>query len=614
MNRRILALAFLSCLLIFGVGFGAGVPNAQLTVSDIAVEPAEPTAGEPFTLTAAIESSVGSDEAATIDAVTASIDGEQVANKSNNGALSPGDSIDIPFTVTLDEPGEYTVTVTVVGTDESGERIEVTREETVIVSEVPQVRLTVDQVDVEPVTPTVGAPVTVPVTVASSPGGDQPLAVDAVILRRGEAVLARAEGVGALSAGESITVPLTTTFAETGQQNLSVELRGTNAKNSSISVRQPLTLAIEAGSPALEFGSLSAVESDRTDVEVTVSNPTEATLRNIVATVDGDALNPVVDRRVVPTLAPGESQNLTFVVQPGTAGEVLVRTNLSFTTAAGTTATEQRSVALPVDPLEEAVSVRVRTVDDESENGGGESNLGVDVGGILDTTQESQTDGTRGDIRLTVSNLGNIPVSRVALDPVAGNQSLGERPVADRLDPGEEASVALSLEGTPPSEILFEVTYRVAGNVSTASATYDPAASQGSVTVTGVDIERSGKTVQVTGDIGNPGEEAISGVVATVESAEGVTPSYPGRDFFIGEVQGNGFAPFELTATIDQNATVIPIEVSYQVAGDERTETVELPVENPPSPDDGVPWELVAVAGAVVVVLLATAALLFRRR
>lgn len=56
-------------------GPGTAVPNAQLTVSDVTTAPAQPTVGEPVTITPTVSSSVGSDEPVEITAANATIDG-----------------------------------------------------------------------------------------------------------------------------------------------------------------------------------------------------------------------------------------------------------------------------------------------------------------------------------------------------------------------------------------------------------------------------------------------------------------------------------------------------------------------------------------------------------
>lgn len=593
---------------------GGAVPNAQLTVSGVTTTPAQPAVGEPVTITPTVASSVGSDEPVEITDVTATVGGEEIDTKRNLGTLSPGDSLGVPFTTTFDEPGTYTVTFTFTGTDDAGEEVSVTREETIVVSAVPAVRLTVDDVNVQPATPTAGAPVTVPITVGNSAGSTQPLAVETVELLDGNQTLASTGGVGSVSAGESITVPLTTTFARPGEKQLTARLTGTNANDEPVTVTRPVQIVVEAGAPALEINNRSAVQGTASTISMTVSNPTQSTLRNIVTTVSIDGAETVINRQVVPTLAAGAQANVQFTVRPEVAGEALLRTNVSYTTAAGTAATTQRSAVLSVSPLETDVSVRVET--QRTDQNQQAQNLGVGVDGILnaDSGQQEESD-QRGAVSVVVSNLGNAPVSNVVLDPRAGNRSLGPRPVTDVLAAGEEEAVTVSLARTPPSEVVFETFYSAGANRSSATATFDPAGSRGAVSVTGVDLDTSGQEIEITGDIGNPGGSPVSGVVVAVAGSEEVSPVYPNRDFFVGEVDENAFAPFELTAEVTENATGIPLQVTYFVDGDRRTEQLTLPLEEPAKPEvDNTPSP-VLVAGVVgMLLLLLSVIVLFVRR
>lgn len=606
--------AFLLVAVVAFAGAVSAVPNAQLIVSDVTVEPDEPTAGEPLTITPTIQSSAGSDQAVTIDSVTATVDGEEVGAVTNEGTLSPGDSVSVPFTTTFDESGEYTVEFEIVGTDEAGETVTLTRQETVVVSSVPPVRLTVTDVAVQPETPTAGEPVTVPITVDSSAGSTQPLEVNSVSLLDGGDEVATADDLGALAVGDSITVPLTTTFEAAGEQTLTARLRGTNAKNETVEVTEPVTIVVEAGAPAIEMRNNAGVNGTLSEVSMRLSNPTEATLRNIVTTVGGDGLDGELDRRVVPALDPGEARNLTFTVRPDGAGETLLETNVSYTTAAGTEATRTTTDVFTVEPLEEAVSVRVVSVTAEQETD--DQDLGVSVESILEgsggSTEPTPAD---GDVRVTVSNVGNAAVRNVVLDPQTGERSLGARPVTDELAPGSEESIVVSLERTPPTAVVFEASYDVGREQSNAVSSFNPEGNRGSVTVTGVDLDASGQSLRITGDIGNAGSSEISGVVVAVGTAEGVDPAYPRRDFFVGGIDGNGFAPFELTAAVGENASHVPVTVEYLVNGDERTETVELPIEERPD-DGGGDGPSAVLVGAVIALLgaILIAIVIFARR
>lgn len=614
MDSRV-AVAILLAVAVAGVGFATAVPDAQLTVGDVDVDPETPVAGEPVTLSPTIESSAGSDEAVEITSVTATVDGEELDTKENVGTLSPGDDVTVPVTTTFEDPGQYTVTFTIEGEDEDGDGVTVTREETIVVSPVADVRLTIDDVEIQPETPTAGAPVTVPVSVASSGGSNQPVEADQVRLQDGSETLVAAEDLGALAVGDGITVPLTTTFENPGTKNLTVVFEGTNANDEQVSARLPVTIPVEPGAPAIETRGPPAVEGVTTNVEVFVANPTEAALRNVAVTVDGEGIDPIIDRRVVPALQAGTSANLSFDIRPAIAGETVLQTNVTYTTVAGTTAEVQETEPVTIVPREEAVSVRVDTVDPQPES----NQPALDAAGVegfLDTGGDQQEqEGSEGDLRVTVSNVGNAPLNDVVLHPQAAEESLGARPVTDRLPPNSEESVTVSIERTPPAEIVFEAAYTVAGERSNAQASFDPLPDRGRVAVTGVDVEADGDTFEITGDIGNPGEGEVSGVVVSVAETEHVTPALGGQDFFVGAIEGDSFAPFELTATVDENATTVPLEVEYLVAGDQRTETVEVPVESVSRNSESDGPSLLLIGGIVVllVVLVAVTIGLARR-
>ncbi len=481
------------------------------------------------------------------------------------------------------------------------------------VSAVPDARFTVEDVSVDPATPTADAPVTVSVTVANSVGSADAATVDTVALTDGDGPLVEATGVGALSPGDDVSVPLTTRFAETGQHDLTLRVTGTDSDDERVTVTRPVTVVVEPGAPRVETATDRAVAETTTGVVATVSNPTEATLRDVEISAGGDGLTGIVDRRVVPSLAPGDSTEVTFQVRPAAAGEVLLRMELSYATAAGTAGSTTYTDVLPVEPLDEDVSVRVRTVDESEQDSGGQD-LGVSVPGVIDTGDDD-TQTPTGDTQVTVANVGNAPITDVVLEPRAGDRALASQPVSDTLAPGEEETVSVSLERTPAAAVTFEAAYTLADGRNRVGTTLDRGFEQ-TVTVTSIDIELVDDRAVVSGDIGNPGSGEVAGVVVGVEGAEGVQPAYPDRDFFVGAIEADGFAPFELTATVDENATAIPLTVEYLVDGDRRTDRLSLPlsgVEQSSSDSGQSPWVIVGVA-LLVVLLLAAVAFAVRRR
>jgi len=586
--------------------------NALLTVDDVSVDPGTPIPGDPVTITPTVDSSVASDGPVTIDSVRLRVEGETVGQAGNVGAIAPGGDVDVPFTTSFDEPGVYEFTVHVEATDGNGNTVTVTYSDTVAVAAVADVRLTVDDVDVEPSTPTAGAPVTLPVTVASSVGSDKPVALDSLALVEGNETVAEATDFGSLSVGDAVTVPLTATFDRTGVHNLTVRFTGTNTNGDAVGFTRPVTVVVEEGAPVITTRTEGAVSGVAGPVTVRVTNPTEATLRNVSVSASGEAVTQVTAVPIVPALQPGEAVNRSVPVRAETTGEARMAINVSYTTAAGTTGSFTRNETLTVEPVEESITLRATTIEQQENEGG--TDLGVDVPGVLQGSDEEPS-GSEGDVRVTVSNVGNAPVTDVVLDPVAGGQSLGERPVTDRLRPGDEASLVVSLERAPPSAVEFRARYDLAGERSATATSFETVPARGTVTVTGVDLERVGGEVEISGDVGNPGGRPVSGVIVAVGDAEGVSPAYPGRDFFVGAVEGDAFAPFELTATVEENASHVPVEVSYLVAGDQRSETVRLPVGDvaPEPTRDGPALALQLAIGLLLASLLAVIVIFIRR-
>jgi hypothetical protein len=560
------------------VPFAAGgVPDVLLTVDDVSVDPDSPVPGDPVRISPTIDSSVGSDGPVSVDAVRLTVEGETVRTAENVGALAPGDDVDVPFTTRFDEHGVYEFTVHVEGTDDDGNTVTVTHRDTLTVVAVADVRLTVDDVDVEPATPTAGAPVTLPVTVASSVGSNRPVTVDSLALIEDGETVVEATDLGSLAPGDAVTVPLTPTFDRAGVRDLTVRFTGTNPNGEEVGFTRPVTVVVEEGAPVITPVTDTAVRNVTAPVSVRVANPTEAVLRNVSLSAGGESVTQTGESPAIPVLQPGETVNRSLRVRPETTGNTGMTIAVNYTTAAGTTASFTREAGLAVEPVDESVALRATTIEEQQDDSG--TDLGVDVPGVLQEGQD-ETAASEGDIRVTVSNVGNAPVTNVVLDPVAGGQSLGQRPVTDRLPQGREASVVVSLERAPPSAVEFRAQYDVAGKRSTTATGFETVPERGAVTITGVDIEENGETVEISGDVGNPGSQRVSGVIVAVGQTDSVSPAYPGRDFFVGAVEGDAFAPFELRATLEENASAVPIEVTYIVAGDERSETVRLPVSD----------------------------------
>jgi hypothetical protein len=145
--------------------------------------------------------------------------------------------------------------------------------------------------------------------------------------------------------------------------------------------------------------------------------------------------------------------------------------------------------------------------------------------------------------------------------------------------------VTVPLDRAPAGDLVVDVAYDVGTGSNTATGQYDFRPRTGDVRLTGVDLTYENGVLRVSGNAGNIGRGSVTGLVVAVGEGPGVEPAYPQRDYFIGTVEGSEFAPFELTASVAENASTVPVVVTYAVDGDTRERRVELPVEDVESND-----------------------------
>jgi hypothetical protein len=500
------------------------------------------------------------------------------------------------------------------------------------VGAVPDARVTVSGLTVTPDAPVVDEPVTVGVTVRNSAGSASPVTVERVRLRTaGGETLASAADPGALSQGDTLTVDLVTAFGSAGRTDLEVVVRGEDAEGNTTRVVRPLTVVVEAAPPQLDAEVGSPVAGTEREILVTVSNPTTTVRRNLEVSLD--APNAVDARATIPALAAGATQAVNLSLRPP-AGASTATVSVAYTTSTGARDATTLRVPIEADPLREDVGVAVRPVREQPAGQEGVAGqlqgiLGggtADAGGTLQSDDEGEADADR--VAVEVTNFGNAAVRDVVVEPRAGDRALPRQAIGP-LAPGESESVVVDLSGVPGGDVTAVASYRVAGVDRTGTATgrfaYDPPA--GEVTLTDVDLAfREDGSLLVTGNAGNPGDGEVTGVVVAVGESEHVGPAYPRRTYFVGTVEASEFAPFELTADVDaENATGVPVEVTYRVDGAARTERVTLPYDRSLAPDErgdegiiarlpGSPLVAGVLAGLLVGALVVGAAVSLSRR
>jgi hypothetical protein len=490
---------------------------------------------------------------------------------------------------------------------------------------VPDARLAVSDLTTAPDTPAVDEPVTVTATVRNSAGSNSAVELTEVRLvnRDSGATIAAAAGPGSLSPGDTLAVDLTHAFNTAGTKELAVVAVGEDADDETVTVRRPLTVVVEQADPLVEFERVRPVVGSETRVGVTVANPNTEAYRDVVVRLDAPGAE--VDRRTVAALAGGASTTVNFTYTPPETGAARVAATVSYVTNTGAERTTEYGEGVRVAPLREDVGVAVEPVEEQAVDAANAGGLGGLLGGAGPTGGTLAQQGGGGEsgppeaLAVEVTNFGNAPVEGAVVVPTADGERLPRVRVGD-LAPGESRTVEVSLAPLAgPATVTATVEYATGGRAGTATGGYDFAPPTGELTVTGVDLTLENGRLTVTGNAGNVGDGEVTGVVVSVGSAAGVTPAYPNRDYFVGTVAGSEFAPFELTAEVDtENATAVPVEVTYRVAGEQRTETVQLPLEGvePESEGSSLGGDGAALAGGLVVgvALLAGASVLVARR
>ncbi|MFC7097015.1 CARDB domain-containing protein [Halobaculum marinum] len=486
---------------------------------------------------------------------------------------------------------------------------------------VPDARVSVTDATVTPATPTAGAPITVAATVRLSGGSASAADLDRVrVVDADGEVLGEATGLGALSPGETLTVPVTLTVDDPGAYDLSVVATVSDSDDETARARFPLSLVVERGAPQVEVRAENAVAGADSRVAVTLSNPTTAALRDLTVSVVDPADGERVDGTVA-TLAAGASQQVNLSVRPTEAGEQSFQVRVDYTTAAGTRASVTHEGLVTVDELAADVGVRVSRStgdgDGAAAGGGGAGGLagiigaaGGGGGGALQSSggDEASGDGSRVDV--TVTNFGNAAIERVVLVPRGANgtvvAAVGRVAVADALAPGEAATVTVDLANVESAgDIAFVATYDLAGERREAAAAYDFRPKRGAVELTGLNVSvgEDGR-VTIGGNLGNVGGSEVTGVVVGVADGEFAAAAYPQRDYFVGSVAASEFAPFRVTARVDtENTSTVPVQVTYTTGDDRVTTVVDVPL--PADERQGRPVGVFGGFGAVGGVLLA---------
>ena len=398
-----------------------------------------------------------------------------------------------------------------------------------------------------------------------------------------------ARELGTLSPGSSIQVELPARVDEPGWHQLRVRVNGQTSTGRAVQVTYPVTVqVVQRQRPQLDIDLDDGVVGAESTANVTVANGLTDSVRSLRLELSGDGVR--VDRpsRVRSTLASEAEANYTFGVTPTRAGDRRLTARLTYTDASGEQRTVTEQFGFAVEPLSREVRLDVATVR-----------------------------GSSPAVEVTLVNLGNAPLEEVAVSGESGGGSFSTA-LVDRVDSRASETVRLNVTDLAAvgSRLTVRADYEVAGERYETTREVTGAFVPGRVDLTGIDVTSTGDgSVRITGTASNVGTTRVEATTVRVGSTGSVAPANPAKEYFVGSIDASDFASFTVNARVDgEGETIIPLEVTYLVDGEEQTRTVEATYDPPETPDRGGTGFPLVGAGVVLVVVVAGVFLWRRRR
>jgi len=436
----------------------------------------------------------------------------------------------------------------------------------------------VDSVEVSPQQPYPGERFTVAAVIGNAESATKPIVVTDVAIRSKNRELDRAEDLGSIPPGSTIRVPLAVTFPTEGTRTLDLQVYG-YGDGGNIDIRYPVVVTVRRGGPQLSIDAGDPVVGTEGTVSVTAVNGEDQPVKNVRLELSGESASVRNPTRVIGQLGPNATKTFSFNVSPQSVDADL-SSRLTYTTSTGVTRRLTESVPYAPDPLREDVRV------DASVPGGARPPVAVDV-----------------------ANFGNAPLDEVTVTATVDGETVARRP-GPAIPPGASRTVSLNISAGVSGPVDVAVDYETGTREGRANATVEYTPSPGEIRLTGIDYDREGDRLHLSGSASNVGLSAVDSVVVSVESAESVTPARPNREYFVGTVPPSDFVSFDLYAQVDESAESIPIRVEYLSEGQRRSEVVQVDVgdlgaTNPEPTGSSFPMVplLIGVGLAVVVVL-----------
>ncbi|MWV40516.1 hypothetical protein GRS80_12325 [Natrialba sp. INN-245] len=238
------------------------------------------------------------------------------------------------------------------------------------------------------------------------------------------------------------------------------------------------------------------------------------------------------------------------------------------------------SVSVPLTasfdrPGTKTLTVHVVVEDDSETRQSYQYPVSVDVADPAvraDLSVDSPTNQSGTTVEL--ANYGNVEFSDVEVTAAVDGEVVDRRPVHD-IDPESSRTVRFDTDDLADEEVTFTAAYVAAGDdheTATTRTVDQPV--EGEIHLTGVETTRTAEGVTIRGDAANVGNTDTESVLVRIPDEGDVSPGSGGGDYFIGSIDASEFATFELQASLESNASTVPVEIAY-IVDDERVTTVQ---------------------------------------
>ena len=425
----------------------AAAQSASVVVTNATHTPTTPSAGDTFEVSATIRNEPGAEGPFRVGEVAVQVPGRGpggYSSASDLGTLSPGSSIRVTLTATVDEPGWHQLRVLVYGQAPTGRAVQVTSPVTVRVvdRQRPQIDLDVDD-------GVVGAESDVDVTVANGLADSirnvrVELAGDDVRIDRPGRVRS------ALAAESEANYTFGVTPERAGDRQLTARLTYTDVTGEQRTVTERFRYTVEPLDDEVRL-DVATVRGETPAVEVTVVNLGNAPLEDVAVTGEsGEASLPT-----------------TLLDRVDSRAAETVRLNVTDLAAVGTELTVRADYEVGGERREATREVS-----------------GAFVPGRVDLTGIDVTGTDDGTVRITgtASNVGTTRVQavtvRVASTASVAPANPGKEYFVGSVDASDFSSFTVNarLDGENETTIPLEVTYLIDGEERTrlVRATYDP--------------------------------------------------------------------------------------------------------------------------------------------